>query len=84
MQAITDQAYEPSCKLSQTSLEAIGNFLFAFQSNQPKVLDICNVRTWFMYTDACAEVADQGEKTGGIGGVLVDETRCEFEYFPAD
>ena len=81
MQAIADQAYGPSCKLSQTSLEAIENFLFALESNRPKVLDICNVRTWFMYTAACAEGADPDEKSGGIGGVLVDATGCEFEYF---
>ena len=78
LKQLTDHAYGPRKKFDESlafSLRAMSDRL---QTARPREVTALQLRQWFIYTDASYE---SGTNTGGLGGVLVDETARVKAWF---
>ena len=71
---LIEHAYGAQKQIDESLRDALRFMLERLNSGQPRVVRAHRLAQWFIYSDASYE---QGNKTGGIGGVLVnDQGEC--------
>jgi len=81
LKAVTTHAYSGlGPKLKPECISALRRFSQFLLRSEPRRIQGCSSRPWFIFTDACFDVSNSGWPCG-LGGVVVDPHGNPFQFF---
>ena len=78
LKQLNEHAYGKTAKMDEALLDSLQVMKDRLLSCSPRKVTACRSRQWFVYTDASCETE---ANTGGLGGVLIDESRDIVAWF---